>query len=135
MIHAEPPSGSYVEEACPETEGCACFGEFYPAYLADHQKPATRVWHVLGTLGLFAAVLLAAISMTWWLLLVGVIVAYGAAWLSHLLVEHNRPRTFKQPLYSVLGDFKMTYEILTLQRPLREPVPQRVDAQPIRSDR
>lgn len=35
----------------------------------------------------------------------------------HLTFEHNKPATFKHPIYSLMGDFKLFFEVLTLQRP------------------
>jgi hypothetical protein len=32
---------------------------------------------------------------------------YAAAWAGHFFVEHNRPATFKHPLWSLAGDYKM----------------------------
>ena len=41
------------------------------------------------------------------------IFGYGFAWISHFFIEKNKPATFKYPLYSLLGDFIMFFEILT----------------------
>jgi hypothetical protein len=32
---------------------------------------------------------------------------YGFAWVGHFIFEKNRPATFKQPIYSLMGDFMM----------------------------
>jgi hypothetical protein len=63
-----------------------------------------RAVHAAGTvvgLGLFAAGL---VFGPLWLVPAGVVVGYAAAWLSHLLIERNRPATFTYPLSLPLRD-------------------------------
>jgi hypothetical protein len=38
---------------------------------------------------------------------------YGLAWIGHFFFEHNRPATFRRPLYSLAGDWVMFRDILT----------------------
>ena len=40
------------------------------------------------------------------------IFGYGFAWVGHFFFEKNRPATFKQPFYSLMGDFMMWYVAL-----------------------
>jgi len=38
---------------------------------------------------------------------------YGFAWVGHFVFEKNKPATFQYPLYSLMGDFVMFWDILT----------------------
>ncbi len=83
------------------------YREFWPIYLAEHSRPATRGLHYLGTgLGL---VLLAAALVTadWRLAAAALAPGYGFAWIGHAFVEKNRPATFTHPLWSFISDFRM----------------------------
>jgi hypothetical protein len=37
----------------------------------------------------------------------GIVGAYAAAWIGHFRFEHNRPATFRYPVWSFLCDFRM----------------------------
>ena len=55
--------------------------------------------------------------VTLWLLgsplvIAGIVWAYLFAWIGHFKVEGNRPATFKYPLWSLFGDFKMVGAML-----------------------
>mgnify|MGYP000872367712 CR=1 FL=1 len=88
------------------------YSTFYLHYLNEHSKKNTRVMHFVGTL-LFLLFLLLAISNSSILAFsVGVLIVYGFAWLSHYVVEQNKPATFQYPIWSLLSDFRLCFEIL-----------------------
>jgi hypothetical protein len=89
-----------------QEESFKSFEEFWPFYVREHSQPATRTLHFVGTsFGLVCALL--AATGRWWLIPVGLVISYGFAWFSHFVIEKNRPATFKYPLYSFRGDFRM----------------------------
>ena len=40
----------------------------------------------------------------------------GCAWVGHFWFEHNRPATFRYPLWSLAADFHLWWEVLSGQR-------------------
>ncbi|HEX7369448.1 MAG TPA: DUF962 domain-containing protein [Rhodanobacteraceae bacterium] len=90
----------------------ASFREFYPFYLGEHADRRCRRLHFVGSCLVIAFILVAiAMRNPWWL--VGAPVSgYGCAWVGHFAFEHNRPATFKYPLYSLMGDWRMFADVL-----------------------
>lgn len=91
------------------------FEEFWPYYLAEHSDPTNRTLHFLGTMGAVATAGYAVAARKPKLLALAPVIGYGAAWIGHYFVEKNRPATFKHPLWSLIGDFKMAGMIATRQ--------------------
>jgi len=89
------------------------FREFYPFYLQEHANSTCRRLHFIGSclvLLLLATVLVTGELKLLWLVPV---VGYGFAWVGHFFYEHNRPATFKYPLFSLMGDWVMFRDMLT----------------------
>lgn len=87
--------------------------EFWPYYLAEHSRAATRRLHFLATLIWLGLAVAAVATRSWWLLALVPVAAYGLAWFSHFFLERNRPATFKHPLLSLLADHKMAFYMVT----------------------
>jgi hypothetical protein len=99
--------------AGPQAKKYQSFAAFYPFYLSEHADRTCRRLHFVGsTLALLCLVTLIVTQNPWWLL-AGVICGYGFAWIGHFAFEKNQPASFKQPLYSFMGDWKMYWQILT----------------------
>ncbi|HET6976906.1 MAG TPA: DUF962 domain-containing protein [Pyrinomonadaceae bacterium] len=89
------------------------FSEFWPFYVSEHRKPATRLLHLIGTSAGIALLVYLIASGRWWLFLLGFVPGYGFAWLAHFLIEKNKPATFQYPLWSFMGDYKMIALMIT----------------------
>lgn len=88
------------------------FDEFWPFYVREHKNKLTRQFHFVGTSLALACLAGALVGRKRWLLLAAPIVGYGPAWISHLLIERNRPATFKHPIWSLEADFVMWGKML-----------------------
>ncbi|HEX8512859.1 MAG TPA: DUF962 domain-containing protein [Allosphingosinicella sp.] len=85
------------------------FGDFWPHYLREHSRAATRRLHYTGTGLVLAFAAAAAASGDWRLVAAVPLAGYGFAWFSHVAVERNRPATFTHPLWSLVADFRMAW--------------------------
>ena len=89
------------------------FAEFWPYYLSEHSRPATRALHYIGSLAAVALIIGLIAAGRWWLFPLALIPGYAAAWIGHFFIEKNRPATFTYPLWSFMGDWKMLALMLT----------------------
>lgn len=90
-----------------KTTGFTSFTEFWPYYLSEHRSPLNRRLHFVGTTLVNLIVLSAIVAGQPKVLLATPLFGYGFAWVGHFIVEKNRPATFKHPLWSLMGDYKM----------------------------
>ena len=89
------------------------FNDFWPYYLGEHTKPATRLLHCVGTVSALGFAILLIAFGKWWLFPLVLVPGYACAWVAHFFIERNRPATFTHPLWSFMGDWKMLALMLT----------------------
>jgi hypothetical protein len=88
------------------------FEEFWPFYLKAHDSRLNRLLHMIGTLLGLGLLFYGLFSFLPFFILLAFVLGYGLAWIGHFLIEGNHPATFKFPIWSFMGDLKMTYLIL-----------------------
>jgi len=88
------------------------FSDFYLFYLSEHSKRGTKIFHFIGTTGVFIFLFLFFYTGEYRFVLYAPLSGYGFAWISHMFIEKNRPATFSYPFYSLIGDFRMYFDIL-----------------------
>ena len=103
-------------EAVPEAKKFATMGEFYPFYLSEHSNRTSRRLHFAGTTLGLAWMATAIVTLNPWFLLAGLVCGYAFAWVGHFFFEKNTPATFKYPLWSLMGDFRLFFETVTGKR-------------------
>lgn len=89
------------------------FKAFWPFYLREHSRPATRRLHYTGTTIAIIALIYAIVSGKLLWLIAFPLAGYFFAWIAHWRVEGNRPATFTYPVWSLIADFKMYFMWLT----------------------
>ena len=89
------------------------YSDFWPIYLREHARPATRYVHYVGTSAGIACLLLALVFRNLWFLPLGIVLAYGAAWFAHGAIERNKPATWQYFAWSLASDFRMLWFALT----------------------
>ena len=89
------------------------FQEFYPFYLSQHQDKTCRRLHYIGSSCVLGVIGYSVVTQAWLQLLWLPIIGYGFAWVGHFVFEKNKPATFEYPLYSLVADWVMFWQMLT----------------------
>ena len=89
------------------------FKEFYPFYLSEHSNKVCRLMHFIGTTLVLAILAYGLVTENYKLLWFLPVAGYGFAWIGHFVFEKNKPASFKQPLFSFIGDWVMYAQIWT----------------------
>jgi hypothetical protein len=98
------------------SERYCTFREFYPFYLSEHVNPVSRRLHVVGTSLVLGSIIAGIATADWSWYVAAPVIGYGFAWVGHFFFEKNTPATFKYPAFSLMGDFRLWFEVVTLQR-------------------
>lgn len=88
------------------------FEEFWPFYVKQHAKKATRTLHFVGTTAALGCVAWGIVLRRPWIIALAPVAGYGPAWFSHFFIEKNRPATFTYPVWSLYADFIMWSKII-----------------------
>ena len=94
-------------------ERIGTFEAFHPFYLSEHTNRTSRRLHFSGTSIALALVVVAVLARTSWLAGLALVQGYAFAWIGHFFFERNRPATSEYPIFSLIGDWRMWWEILT----------------------
>lgn len=92
---------------------CKTFAEFYPLYLAEHSNSTCRRLHFTGSTLALVCLFFLVFTGNVWLLAMAVFCGYAFAWAGHYFFQHNRPATFTRPIYSLMGDWVMWWQLLS----------------------
>ena len=93
------------------------FTEFYPFYLSQHQNLTCRRLHFSGSALIVLVIAYVIYTQQYVALFSLPVIGYGFAWVGHFMFEKNRPATFTYPVWSLMGDWKMFWQMLTRQLP------------------
>jgi hypothetical protein len=89
------------------------YAEFWDFYVQEHSQPLTRTLHFVGTSLAILLLIWIGSRGAWNYFPLCFVVGYAFAWISHFFVEHNKPATFKYPLWSFVSDYKMMWLMMT----------------------
>lgn len=88
------------------------YKEFYQLYLKEHSQAITRIFHFVGIFLVFVVIFYVIYSgkerFLWYCPIFGL----GLAWLSDAIFEKKWPSTSRYPLWSLISDFRLFFELL-----------------------
>jgi len=100
-------------------EGYETFADFYPYYLGEHSHATGRRMHILGITNSIILIIIGTFTLTPILYAVAIVQAYALAIGSHFYFDKHVPKpTIKNPVYMVMGNLKMWWEVASGQRAL-----------------
>lgn len=91
------------------------YTDFWFFYLQEHSHPTNRNLHFVGTTLVLIFLITALVTQNYSLIWLCPLAGYSFAWIGHFKIEHNKPATFKYPLWSLFSDFKMYFYFLSGQ--------------------
>jgi hypothetical protein len=100
-----------MESTGSETSTFTSVSTFYPFYLGQHRVRWNRRMHFVGTTLVLLLATGALVLRSGWPLLGLPLAGYGFAWFGHFFFEKNRPATFTHPVYSLVCDFRMYWDV------------------------
>lgn len=100
------------DEKLNSEENFTSFAVFYPFYLSQHANVTCRRLHFVGSCLVLILLLTTITTGNGWLALTLPLAGYGFAWFGHFFFEKNKPATFTYPLYSLIGDWVMFWQII-----------------------
>ena len=83
------------------------YEEFFPYYVGQHSKAATRWVHLAGTLTGTVVGTSLLLRRRWRGVALMPAFSYGTAWASHFFIEKNKPASWGHPFWSFRGDMQM----------------------------
>ncbi|CAM37444.1 conserved hypothetical protein [Leishmania braziliensis MHOM/BR/75/M2904] len=86
--------------------------EFHIYYLAKHSKKWTRRMHLIGTAVGVVGTAVSAMRMSAIGATVSAVAGVVICWAGDAIVEKTQPTTFKNPIWSVMSNFKMAASML-----------------------
>ena len=92
------------------------YAEFYPFYLDQHKNKVCRILHYIGSSLALLLLIYSCINLSSTFLVLGLVVGYAFAWVGHFFFEKNMPATFKNPIFSLMGDWNMLFDAIMKKR-------------------